>query len=141
MATVVMGRGRAAVRAERRSGGPRSSWCSRCGSAHGDAGFQLSSAHHRQAHRLGAHGWARPMRGWHNGQIPAWLAESLGVSLAAEAATLPVVLLAFGRLAPVAPLVNASLLSRSCPGDGRICPGPDGRLAQHRRPALRHCRH
>ena len=40
------------------------------------------------------------------GPCPGWLAESLGVSFAAEAATLPVVLLAFGRLALLAPAVN-----------------------------------
>lgn len=39
-------------------------------------------------------------------RLPGWLAESLAISLAAEAATLPVVLLIFGRLAIVAPLAN-----------------------------------
>ena len=38
--------------------------------------------------------------------MPRWLAESLGVSLAAQAATLPVVLVSFGRLAILAPAVN-----------------------------------
>jgi competence protein ComEC len=38
--------------------------------------------------------------------LPGWLAESLAISIAAEAATLPVVLLTFGRLAIVAPLAN-----------------------------------
>ena len=38
--------------------------------------------------------------------MPGWLAESLGISVAAEAATLPLVLLIFGRLAFIAPLAN-----------------------------------
>ena len=38
--------------------------------------------------------------------MPGWLAENLGVSLAAQAATLPVILASFGRLALVAPAVN-----------------------------------
>ena len=40
------------------------------------------------------------------GRLPGWLTESLAVSLAAEAATLPIVLLTFGRLAIVAPAAN-----------------------------------
>ncbi len=40
------------------------------------------------------------------GTLPGWLAESLAISLTAEAATLPIVLLAFGRLAIIAPLAN-----------------------------------
>jgi competence protein ComEC len=39
-------------------------------------------------------------------RIRRWLAEILGVSLAAQAATTPIVLLEFGRLSLVAPLVN-----------------------------------
>jgi len=39
-------------------------------------------------------------------RVPAWLCESLGVSLAAQAATLPIVLFAFGRVSFVAPLAN-----------------------------------
>ncbi|HLY13076.1 MAG TPA: ComEC/Rec2 family competence protein [Candidatus Limnocylindrales bacterium] len=42
--------------------------------------------------------------------LPAWLAESLAISLAAEAATLPVVLLTFGRLALIAPLTNLAIV-------------------------------
>ncbi len=38
--------------------------------------------------------------------LPGWLAESLAISIAAQAATLPIVLLTFGRLAIVAPLAN-----------------------------------
>ncbi len=71
----------------------------------GDAGFQLSSLA-----TAGLIAWGTPMtraiQGWRGGRVPAWLAESLGVSFAAEAATLPVVLIAFGRLAIIAPLVN-----------------------------------
>lgn len=39
-------------------------------------------------------------------RTPGWLIESLGVSLAAQAATLPLVLLHFGRLSLVAPAAN-----------------------------------
>ena len=46
------------------------------------------------------------LRSWRDGRLPGWLAESLGVSFAAEAATLPVVLAGFGRLALLAPAVN-----------------------------------
>src|SRR5579862_1959700 len=42
--------------------------------------------------------------------LPAWLAESLAISIAAEAATLPVVLLTFGRLALIAPLTNLAIV-------------------------------
>jgi competence protein ComEC len=42
--------------------------------------------------------------------LPGWLAESLAISVAAEAATLPVVLLTFGRLAIVAPLANLAIV-------------------------------
>jgi competence protein ComEC len=71
----------------------------------GDAGFQLSSLA-----TAGLIAWATPLtrriEAWRGGLVPSWLAESLGVSFAAEAATLPVVLLAFGRLAIIAPAVN-----------------------------------
>ena len=71
----------------------------------GDAGFQLSSLA-----TAGLIAWATPLTrrlaAWRGGLLPGWLCESLGVSFAAEAATLPVVLLAFGRLALLAPVVN-----------------------------------
>src|SRR4051794_12025586 len=71
----------------------------------GDAGFQLSSLA-----TAGLIAWGTPLterlQRWRGGVLPGWLAESLGVSFAAEAATLPVVLLAFGRLALLAPAVN-----------------------------------
>ena len=41
-----------------------------------------------------------------SGRLPRWLAESLGVSLAAQAATLPIILVSFGRLAILSPVVN-----------------------------------
>jgi competence protein ComEC len=71
----------------------------------GDAGFQLSSLA-----TAGLIAWATPLterigRMW-GGRVPGWLAESLGVSLAAQAATLPVILVSFGRLAILSPIVN-----------------------------------
>ncbi len=71
----------------------------------GDAGFQLSSLA-----TAGLIVWATPLTDWIEStarrRVPRWLAESLGVSLAAQAATLPVVLVSFGRLALLAPAVN-----------------------------------
>jgi competence protein ComEC len=71
----------------------------------GDAGFQLSSLA-----TGGLIAWATPtterLDRWTGGRLPHWLSESLGVSLAAQAATLPVVLASFGRIALIAPLVN-----------------------------------
>ncbi|OGO54780.1 MAG: hypothetical protein A2Z32_07420, partial [Chloroflexi bacterium RBG_16_69_14] len=71
----------------------------------GDAGFQLSSLA-----TAGLIAWATPLTGWietiTRGRLPHWLAESLGVSLAAQAATLPIILVSFGRLAILSPIVN-----------------------------------
>jgi competence protein ComEC len=71
----------------------------------GDAGFQLSSLA-----TAGLIAWATPLTGWleglGRGRFPHWLAESLGVSLAAQAATLPIILVSFGRLAVLSPAVN-----------------------------------
>ncbi len=71
----------------------------------GDAGFQLSTLA-----TGGILAWANPLTarlcGLRGGRFPAWLAESLGISLAAQAATLPIVLLTFGRLALISPAVN-----------------------------------
>jgi competence protein ComEC len=71
----------------------------------GDAGFQLSSLA-----TAGLIAWASPLTArierFGRGRLPGWLAESLGVSLAAQAATLPIVLASFGRLALLSPLVN-----------------------------------
>ncbi len=71
----------------------------------GDAGFQLSTLA-----TAGLVAWATPLT--HRldrltrGHLPRWLAESLGISLAAQAATLPIVLASFGRLAVISPAVN-----------------------------------
>jgi competence protein ComEC len=74
-----------------------------------DAGFQLSSLA-----TAGLIAWATPLadriRWISHGRVPGWLAESLGVSLAAQAATLPVVLATFGRLALVAPVANLAIV-------------------------------
>jgi competence protein ComEC len=71
----------------------------------GDPGFQLSVLA-----TAGLIAWAtritERLRSWRAGLIPAWLAESLAISFAAEAATLPVVLSGFGRFAILAPAVN-----------------------------------
>jgi competence protein ComEC len=70
-----------------------------------DAGFQLSTLA-----TAGLIAWATPLSDrldrWTAGHLPRWLTESLGVSLAAQAATLPIVLASFGRLALIAPVVN-----------------------------------
>ena len=71
----------------------------------GDAGFQLSSLA-----TAGLIAWATPLTAWiesiGRGRLPHWLAESLGVSMAAQAATLPIILVSFGRLAILSPIVN-----------------------------------
>ena len=74
-----------------------------------DPGFALSAAA-----TGGLIAWATPLterlsriRG---GMLPGWLCSSLGVSLAAEAATLPIALLWFGRVPIVAPLVNLAVV-------------------------------
>jgi competence protein ComEC len=69
-----------------------------------DVGFQLSAAA-----TAGLVAWGSPLSQrletkWP--RIPGSIRESLGVSLAAQAATLPIALLTFGRLALVAPLAN-----------------------------------
>ena len=70
-----------------------------------DAGFQLSTLA-----TAGLVAWATPLTDrldrLTRGRLPRWLNESLGVSLAAQAATLPVVLASFGRLALISPAVN-----------------------------------
>ena len=70
----------------------------------GDAGFQLSAAA-----TAGLVAWATPLTKRLDDRapwLPGPLRESLGVSLAAQAATLPIALLAFGRLALIAPAAN-----------------------------------
>ena len=80
----------------------------------GDAGFQLSSLA-----TAGLIAWATPLTTWiestGRGHVPRWLAESLGVSLAAQAATLPIVLVSFGRLAILAPAVNLAVVPLVAP--------------------------
>ncbi len=70
-----------------------------------DAGFRLSVMA-----TAGLLAWATPLGSWigglGGGRVPGWLAESLGISLAAQAATLPDVLATFGRLSLVSPMVN-----------------------------------
>ena len=73
-----------------------------------DVGLQLSAAA-----TAGLIAWSTPLTaaierraGW----LPGWIREGLGVSLAAQAATLPIVLLAFGRVAPLSPLTNLAVV-------------------------------
>ena len=75
-----------------------------------DAGFQLSVAA-----TAGLLAWGTPLTEWLRARLanpdarvpaPAWLIDSLGVSLAAQASTLPLVLLDFGRVSLVSPLAN-----------------------------------
>ncbi|MGZ6270289.1 MAG: ComEC/Rec2 family competence protein, partial [Candidatus Limnocylindrales bacterium] len=74
-----------------------------------DAGFQLSTAA-----TAGLIAWSRSLTvrlsvlggRLPSGSIPGWLTETLGVSLAAQAATLPIILLDFGRVSLVSPLAN-----------------------------------
>ena len=80
----------------------------------GDAGFQLSSLA-----TAGLIAWATPLTAsietFGRGRIPRWLAESLGVSLAAQAATMPIVLVSFGRLAVLSPLINVVVVPLVAP--------------------------
>ena len=75
----------------------------------GDAGFRLSVLA-----TAGLLAWANPLaariRRMSGGRVPGWLAESLGISLAAQAATLPDVVATFGRLSLVAPFVNLAVV-------------------------------
>ncbi|MBA2720823.1 MAG: ComEC/Rec2 family competence protein [Chloroflexi bacterium] len=74
-----------------------------------DAGFQLSTLA-----TAGILAWADPLdrrlRAVAGGRLPGWLAESLAVSLAAQAATLPIVLATFGRLAIISPAINLAIV-------------------------------
>ena len=87
-----------------RSAGPRCSSSSPT-RAHRRRGVPALVARDRRAHRVGD-ATHRADRAAGRRPRPAWLAESLGVSLAAQAATLPIVLVSFGRLAVLSPLVN-----------------------------------
>ncbi|HEX5824056.1 MAG TPA: ComEC/Rec2 family competence protein [Candidatus Limnocylindrales bacterium] len=79
-----------------------------------DAGFQLSSLA-----TAGILAWANRLQTGlgrvGGGRLPTWLVESLAVSLAAQAATLPVVLLAFGRLAIISPAINLLIVPLVAP--------------------------
>jgi competence protein ComEC len=70
-----------------------------------DVGFQLSAAA-----TAGLLLWGTRARYWFERRMPrrtpTWLTESLAVSTAAQAATLPLVLLHFGSLSLVAPIAN-----------------------------------
>jgi competence protein ComEC len=70
-----------------------------------DIGFQLSAAA-----TAGLLMWATAARAWLEKRLPlrtpSWLLESVAVSSAAQAATLPLVLFHFGTLSLVAPLAN-----------------------------------
>ena len=69
-----------------------------------DVGFQLSAAA-----TAGLVAWATPLTAWLTARVPRMpgaIRESLGVSLTAQAATLPIALLTFGRLALIAPAAN-----------------------------------
>jgi len=69
-----------------------------------DAGFQLSAAA-----TAGLLAWGTPLAARLRARLPrlpGFIVEGLAISLAAQAATLPIVLLSFGRLAPLSPLLN-----------------------------------
>jgi competence protein ComEC len=70
-----------------------------------DVGFQLSAVA-----TAGLLAWGQPLtdrlESRLGGRAGRWLAGSLGVSLAAQAATLPLVLFHFGRLSLISPLAN-----------------------------------
>ncbi len=70
-----------------------------------DAGFRLSVLATAGILAWGTSMTAR-LAGSNPGRVRRWIAEILGVSFAAQAATMPIVLLEFGRLSLVAPLVN-----------------------------------
>jgi len=69
-----------------------------------DAGFQLSAAA-----TAGLLAWGTPLAARLRvrlPRLPGFIVEGLAISLAAQAATLPIVLLSFGRLAPLSPFLN-----------------------------------
>ncbi|MGZ6268320.1 MAG: ComEC/Rec2 family competence protein [Candidatus Limnocylindrales bacterium] len=70
----------------------------------GDVGFQLSAAA-----TAGLVAWGTPLAqriGKRFPRLPSGLRDTLGLSLAAQASTLPIVLLTFGRLSLIAPAAN-----------------------------------
>ena len=70
-----------------------------------DIGLQLSMAATAGLLALGGHAEAAIGR-LGGGRAPRWLRETLGVSLAAQLSTLPLILLHFGRLSLISPLAN-----------------------------------
>jgi competence protein ComEC len=70
-----------------------------------DPGFRLSSAA-----TAGLLAWGTPLTeriaGLARGRLPGWVVETLGVSLAAQAATLPIIILGFGRISIVSTAAN-----------------------------------
>ncbi len=73
-----------------------------------DPGFQLSAAA-----TAGLLAWASPLGRWAGQRfphLPRWLVEGLAISLAAQAATLPISLAAFGRIAPLSPFLNLAVV-------------------------------
>ncbi len=82
-----------------------------------DPGFRLSALA-----TVGLLTWGTPLTerlaGPAPGRVRSWLAESLGVSLAAQLATLPVVVLSFGRLSIVSPIVNLGVVPLVAPAMG-----------------------
>ena len=92
-----------------------------------DAGFQLSSLA-----TAGILAWATPFGAWLAAKaprLPGWLTECLAVSLVAQAATLPVVLLSFGRLAIVSPIVNLGVVPLVAPAMAACAVALTGGLA------------
>jgi len=79
-----------------------------------DVGFRLSALA-----TAGLIAWGTPLTsrfaGPSPGRVRAWLAESLGVSLAAQLATLPIVALEFGRLSIVSPVINLGVVPLVAP--------------------------
>ncbi len=70
-----------------------------------EPGFQLSVAATAGLVRW-ATPWSERLRAATGHRLPTWLTETLAVSLAAQAATLPIVVASFGRISLVAPLAN-----------------------------------
>ena len=79
-----------------------------------DAGFQLSTLA-----TAGLLAWSKPLgdriERLIGKRLPSWLIENLAVSLAAQAATTPVVLASFGRLSLVAPVVGVVVVPLVAP--------------------------
>jgi competence protein ComEC len=79
-----------------------------------DVGFRLSAVATAGLIAWGT-GLTDRLAGQAPGRVRAWLAESLGISLAAQLATLPIVVLSFGRLSIVSPLMNLGVVPLVAP--------------------------